>query len=179
MSSKKSSISHPATVFLFCNLSCTRNLTKPHCFGEENEKIFTGAQPPDPFLLQTPHKHPHQLRHCPWILFVGGRDKFGLKVRNLITPWKQQQYIKLCLLSSTLDECCWLIAEYLARWQSEWTRKFTLAREAQIAKTVVLSNSTQTTAFDPAAPSVDHPPPSPRTIRKRVNQYIHDIDVAE
>ena len=33
--------------------------------------------------------------------------------------------------------------------------------------------------FDPAAPSVDRPPPSPRTIRKRVNQYIHDIDIAE
>ena len=45
--------------------------------------------------------------------------------------------------------------------------------------TVVISNSAQTTAFDPAAPSVDRPPPSPRTIRKRVNQYIHDIDVAE
>ena len=55
---KMSSISHPATVFLFCNLSCTRNLTKPHCFGEENEKIFPGARPPDPLpssdTTQTP-----------------------------------------------------------------------------------------------------------------------------
>ena len=44
--------------FLFCNLSCTRNLTKPHCFGEENEKIFPGPQPPDPLpssdTTQTP-----------------------------------------------------------------------------------------------------------------------------
>ena len=31
-------------------------------------KNFPGAQPPDPFLLQTPHKHPHQLRHCTHIL---------------------------------------------------------------------------------------------------------------
>ena len=45
---KMSSVSHQAKVFLFCYLSCTRNLTKPHCFGEENEKIFPGAQPPDP-----------------------------------------------------------------------------------------------------------------------------------
>ena len=44
---KNSSISHPATVFLFRNLSCIRNLIKPHCFGEENEKIFPGAQPPN------------------------------------------------------------------------------------------------------------------------------------
>ena len=53
-----SSVSHPATVFLFCYLSCTRNLTKPHCFGEENEKIFPGAQPPNPLpssdTTQTP-----------------------------------------------------------------------------------------------------------------------------
>ena len=32
-------------------------------FGEENEKIFPGHSPRTPFLLQTPHKHPHQLRH--------------------------------------------------------------------------------------------------------------------
>ena len=115
----------------------------------------------------------------PSILFVGGRDQCGLKVRNLITLWKQQQHIKLSLLESSSDERCRLIAEALARRQSEWTRKFAPAREAQIAKTVVISNSAQTTAFDPAAPSVDRPPPSPRTIRKRVNQYIHDIDVAE
>ena len=53
-----SSVSHPATVFLFGYLSCTRNLTKPHCFGEENEKNFPGAQPPDPLpssdTTQTP-----------------------------------------------------------------------------------------------------------------------------
>ena len=115
----------------------------------------------------------------PSILFVGGRDQCGLKVRNLITLWKQQQHIKLSLLESSSDERCRLIAEDLARRQSEWTRKFAPAREAQIAKTVVISNSAQTTAFDPAAPSVDRSPPSPRTIRKRVNQYIHDIDVAE
>ena len=115
----------------------------------------------------------------PSILFVGGRDQCGLKVRNLITLWKQQQHIKLSLLESSSDERCRLIAEDLTRRQSEWTRKFDPAREAQIAKTVVISNSAQTTAFDPAAPSVDRPPPSPRTIRKRVNQYIHDIDVAE
>ena len=44
---------------------------------------------------------------------------------------------------------------------------------------VIISNSEQTTAFDPAAPSVHRPPPSPRTIRKRVNQSIHDIHVAQ
>ena len=117
----------------------------------------------------------------PSIVFVGGRDQCGLKVCNLITLWKQQQHIKLSLLESFSDERCRLIAEDLARRQSEWTRKFAPAREAQIAKTVVISNSAQTTAFDLAAPSVDRPPPSPRMIRncKRVNQYIHDIDVAE
>ena len=115
----------------------------------------------------------------PSILFVGGRDQCGLKVRNLITLWKQQQHIKLSLLESSSDERCRLIAEDLARRLSKWTRKFAPAREAQIAKTVVISNSTQTTAFDPAAPSVDRPPPSPRAIRKRVNQDIHDIDEAE
>ena len=46
-------------------------------------------------------------------------------------------------------------------------------------RSVVISNSEQTTAFDPAAPSVHRPPPSPRTISKRVNQSIHDIDVAQ
>ena len=56
---KMSSVSHPATVFLCCYLSCTRNLTKPRCFGEELEwKIFPGAQPPDPLpssdTTQTP-----------------------------------------------------------------------------------------------------------------------------
>ena len=63
---KISLISHPATVFLFCNLSCTRNLTKPPLFWEGNEKIFPGDSPRTPFLLQTPHKHPHQLRHWAW-----------------------------------------------------------------------------------------------------------------
>ena len=111
----------------------------------------------------------------PSILFVGGRDQCGLKVRNLITLWKQQQHIKLSLLESSSDERCRLIAEDLARRQSEWTRKFAPARETEIAKTVVISNSAQTTAFDPAAPSVDRPPPSPRTIRKRVNQYIREF----
>ena len=55
---KISSISHPATVFLFCNLSCTRNVTNPHCFGKENEKFFPGPKPPDPLpssdTTQTP-----------------------------------------------------------------------------------------------------------------------------
>ena len=50
--------------------------------------------------------------------------------------------------------------------------------QCTINKTVVISISVQTTAFDPAAPSVDRPPPSLRTIHKRVNQYIHDIDEA-
>ena len=53
------------------------------------------------------------------ILFVGGRDQCGLKVRNLITLWKQQQHIKLSLLESSSDERCRLIAEDLARRQSE------------------------------------------------------------
>ena len=61
----------------------------------------------------------------PLILFVGGRDQCGLRVRNLITLWKQQRRIKLSLLNSTSDECYRLIAEDLARRQSEWTRKFT------------------------------------------------------
>ena len=65
---KMSSISHPATVFLFLNLSCTRNLTKPHCFGEENENFSQGHSPRTPFLLQTPHKHPNQLRH--WCVYM-------------------------------------------------------------------------------------------------------------
>ena len=141
-------------------------------------------------LCQKAASHCHQITQAvgraskvrqpgPSILFVGGHDQCGLKVRNLITLWKQQQHIKLSLLESSSDERCRLIAEDLARRQSEWIRKFAPAREAQNAKTVVISNSAQTTAFDPAAPSVDRPPPSPRTIRKRVNQYIHDIDVAE
>ena len=83
------------------------------------------------------------------------------------------------ILLGRSEKRCRLIAEDLARQQSEWTRKFAPAREAQIAKTVVISNSAQTTAFDPVALSVDRAPPSPRTIRKQVNQYIHDIDVAE
>ena len=49
----------------------------------------------------------------------------------------------------------------------------------QITKTVVLSNTAQTTAFNPAVPSVVCPPPSLKTICKRVNQHIHDIDVAK
>ena len=47
---------------------------KTHCFGEENEKFSRGHSPRTPFLLHTPHKHPHQLRHwcvscfyCTWI----------------------------------------------------------------------------------------------------------------
>ena len=42
----------------------------------------------------------------PSILFVGGRDQCGLKVRNLITLWQQQQHIKLSLLESSSDERC-------------------------------------------------------------------------
>ena len=77
----------------------------------------------------------------PSILFVGGRDQCGLKVRNLITLWKQQQHIELSLLESSSGERCRLIAEDLACRQSESTWKFAPAREAQIAKTVVISNS--------------------------------------
>ena len=52
---KNSSIAHPATVFfLFRNLSCTRNLIKPHCFWEGNENFFQGPQPPPP----PPRPHP-------------------------------------------------------------------------------------------------------------------------
>ena len=58
-----SSISHPATVFLFCNLSCTRNLTNPLVLGRKMKKFSRGHSPRTPLLLQTPHKHPHQLRH--------------------------------------------------------------------------------------------------------------------
>ena len=50
--------------FLFCNLYCTRNLTKPHCLGRKMKIFSRGLSPRTPFLLQTPHKHPHQLRHC-------------------------------------------------------------------------------------------------------------------
>ena len=42
---KTSSISHPASVFLFCYLSCTRNLIKPHCLGDENENFSQGHSP--------------------------------------------------------------------------------------------------------------------------------------
>ena len=52
-----SSISLPATVFLVCYLSCTRNLTKPHYFGRKT-KIFPGATAPGPLpstdTTQTP-----------------------------------------------------------------------------------------------------------------------------
>ena len=60
-------------------------------------------------------------RANPSILFVGGRDQCGLKIRNLITLWKQQQHIKLSLLESSSDKRWRLIAEDLARRQSEWT----------------------------------------------------------
>ena len=53
------------------------------------------------------------------ILFIGGNNQCGLKARNLITLWKQQQYIKLSLLESSLDEHCRIIAEDLVRRQSE------------------------------------------------------------
>ena len=56
---------------------------------------------------------------------------------------------------------------------------FSARQEAQFAKTVVLSKSEKTTALEPAMPAVDRSPPSPRTIRKRVNQYNPDIDVIE
>ena len=67
----------------------------------------------------------------------------------------------------------------MTRRQSKWTRKFAPAREAQCAKTVIVSNSAQMTAFDPTAGTTDAPPLSPQAIRKQVNKYIRDIDVAE
>ena len=115
----------------------------------------------------------------PSILFIGGPNQCGLKVRNLVTLWKQQQHIKLSLLESSSDERCRLIAEQVAQRQSKWTRKFAPAREAQCAKTVVVANSAQMTVFDPTTRSADVPPLSPRSVRKKVNQYIREIDVAE
>ena len=102
-----------------------------------------------------------------------------IKVRNLVTLWKQQQHIRLSLLESSSDERYRLIADLVTRRQSKWTRKFAPAEEAQCTKTVIVSNSAQMTAFDPTAGTTDAPPLSPQTIRKQVNKYIRDIDVAE
>ena len=113
------------------------------------------------------------------ILFLGGPRQCGLKVRNLVTVWKQQQSIKLNLLEASADERCQFLAKSISDRQSNWTRtcQFASAREAQIAKTVVLANSESTAPFHPTFTT--DPPLSPRSTRKRVNQYIHDIDVAE
>ena len=111
------------------------------------------------------------------ILFVGGPRQCGLKVRNLVTVWKQQQSIKLNLLEASADKRCQFLAKSISDRQSNWARKFAPAREAQIAKTVVLANSERAAPFHPTVTT--DPPLSPRSTRKRVNQYIHDIDVAE
>ena len=59
---KMSSISHLATVFCFVIFLAHEILQNLHCFREEN--IFSqGHSPRTPFLLQTQHKHPYQLRH--------------------------------------------------------------------------------------------------------------------
>ena len=109
--------------------------------------------------------------------FVGGPRQCGLKVRNLVTVWKQQQSIKLNLLEASADKRCQFLAKSISDRQSNWARKFAPAREAQIAKTVVLANSESAAPFHPTVTT--DPPLSPRSTRKRVNQYIHDIDVAE
>ena len=117
----------------------------------------------------------------PSILYIGGPIQCGLKVRNLITLRKQQQHIRLRLLESSSNGRCWLIASLVTRRQSNWTRKFTPAREAQCAKTVIsVSNSAQMTAYDPTAGnnwrSASFPTDFSETGKYK---YIHDIDVAE
>ena len=96
---------------------------------------------------------------------------------NLVTVWKQQQSIKLNLEASA-DERCQFLAKSITDRQSNWTRKFAPTHEAQIAKTVVLTTSESAAPFHPTV-TTDPPSLSPRSTRKRVNQYIYDIDVAE
>ena len=100
----------------------------------------------------------------PAILFVGDSSRPGLRVRNLVTLWKQQQNVKINILESSTDPRCQALAANICERQKQWSRKFAPAVSAACARTVVEANEgTQTR----------------NTIRKKVNKYIKDIDVGE
>ena len=93
------------------------------------------------------------------ILLVGGPRQCGLKVRNLVTVCN--------LLEASADERCQFLAKSINDRQSNWTRKLAPAREAQIAKTVVLENS------ESAAPFHHRGSTSLTTVNSQMSEPIH------
>ena len=115
------------------------------------------------------------------VLFSGSHNRAGLKMRNLVTYWKQQQHVKLSLLRSSSDPRCRALYSVIAKRQGKWVRKFAPAIEAQCAETTVASemSSSAWTRFlkNPLGPA---PPPLPaKQLRKRTNAQLSEIDVCE
>lgn len=125
----------------------------------------------------------------PSILFVGSRSHNGLRVRNLVTLWKQQQHIKLSLLQTSPDPRCQSLYESIYHRQEKWLRKFAPAVEAECARTVVIASlQAETQNMAPLAAPCQKPQRpfsrsqnrvQDRVVRHGVNSYIREIDVAQ
>ena len=111
------------------------------------------------------------------LLFVGDRSRFGLRVRNLETLWKQQQNVKLSLLRSSNDDRCKAVLELICQRQGSWAKKFAPAVLSQCAQAVVEANSSPPPAQLSLGPESAPPRLEPRSVRRRANAYIKDLDV--
>ena len=108
-------------------------------------------------------------------------SRFGLRIRNLETLWKQQQIIKLSLLRSSDDHRCQDVLELICQRQGSLTKKFAPAVVSPFAQTVAEAN------IDPPAAQMLCPertewcePPvrqPTQSVRWQANKYIRDLDV--
>ena len=115
----------------------------------------------------------------PSILFVGNRNQTGLRVKSLTTLWKQQQHVKFNLLQTSLDPRCKSVAAVICKRQEHWPRKFAPTVLAENCRTIVEANNQTDDSRTATLTSVQPPPLRHRDVRRKVNTYIRDIDVAE
>ena len=108
------------------------------------------------------------------ILFIGSSDRAGLRIKNLVTVWKQMQVVRMDILKLSRDDRCKLLYEAILERQTQWTRKYPPAVEHASASTVV----------DYRQPALDVQPALHETSsrsrspprRKQVTNIIQQID---
>ena len=71
------------------------------------------------------------------ILFIGSSDRAGLRIKNLVTVWKQMQVGRMDILKLSRDDRCKVLYEAILERQTQWTRKYPPAVEHACTSTVV------------------------------------------
>ena len=103
------------------------------------------------------------------ILHTGSSKRAGLRIKHLVTFWKQMQAVCLDILQQSSDSRCSRLYDRLLLRQERWSRRYAPAVEHACALTVVNAN--------PSIPDNSHV--NRLTRRKRILNIIASVDAEE